>query len=164
MVGVVVAFLKSNRHLRIVLSLVCLFIFDVQAMVQSSILSEEDKLLNVSLKTICKYKKLNLLKTKEETKNYDKLWVSERTLFENQENIRKEFIRTCCDFSIKNIKSSMDGVYLGNFEDGENIIFTDKNICMGVKSDLSKVLLINSKPVISTIRPLFHLQINYNVL
>lgn len=139
------SFFKNRRQLVTMLSLILFSGVEVQGTQKQLPRFNEDNRLGISLSVLDKSPKISLLKTDGEKDWYDRLWSSDRTLEENLDNIRNEFVETCCDFSFKNLNELIPGVYLGRFDDIGDVLFTDDGVHIGLKHDLSKVLLISPK-------------------
>ena len=85
------------------------------------------------------------LSSSEEIRCYDLAWNVNKSLEENQRELVKNFISSCCDFSFKLDDLGLSGIYPGKFDDGESIIFIDKETRMSINHSSNNVVFSNER-------------------
>lgn len=85
------------------------------------------------------------LASREEEYCYKLTWDKNKSLEENQRELVKNFISSCCDFSLKLAEIGLSGIYLGEFDDGESIVFIDKETRTSINHSSNDVMFFNEK-------------------
>ena len=83
--------------------------------------------------------------SKEEELCYELTWDKNRSLEENQRKLIKNFISSCCDFSFRIKEKGLTGIYSGKFDDGENLVFIDKETWIFVDHSSGGIMFFNEK-------------------
>ena len=74
---------------------------------------------------------------------YKLTWDKNKKLEENQQELLKIFMSSCCDFSFRIKERGPGGIYSGKFDDGENIIFIDKETRMFIDHSSNHVIFFD---------------------
>ena len=81
----------------------------------------------------------------EEKLCYELTWDKNKKLEENQRELVKNFISSCCDFSFKVTEQGLNGIYQGKFDDGENIVFIDKETRTSINHISNNIIFFNER-------------------
>ncbi len=85
------------------------------------------------------------LSAREEEICYEQTWDRNKKLEENQRELIKRFMSSCCDFSFKIKAEGLSGIYSGKFDDGENVVFINKETHITASHSLDRVMFFNEK-------------------
>ena len=93
---------------------------------------------------LSEWPKISLL-SREEELCYELTWDKNKTLEENQQELVKNFMSSCCDFSFKLEDIGLSGIYPGKFDDGESVVFIDEETRTYINHSSNDVMFFNER-------------------
>lgn len=107
----------------------------------SEINEQQSKTFEVK-QPLSEWPEISLL-SQEEKLCYEQTWDKNKKLEENQRELLKNFMSNCCDFSFRIKERGPRGVYSGKFDDGESIVFIDKETRMFIDHNSNHVIFFD---------------------
>ncbi|MBO7537132.1 MAG: hypothetical protein J6T29_02210 [Alphaproteobacteria bacterium] len=104
---------------------------------------QQNKTFEIS-QPLSEWPKVSTLSEEEEL-CYKLTWDKGKRLEENKIELIKNFISTCFDFSFKTKETGIKGIYLGEFDDGENVVFIDKEARTSINHGSGEIMFFNEK-------------------
>ena len=136
--------MQKNRR---ICGILCASLFissvSMSALGMSEISEQQNKTFEIN-QPLSEWPKVSAL-SKEEELCYKLTWDENKRLEENQRELIENFISSCCDFSFRIKEKRLTGIYSGKFDDGENLVFIDKETRTSINHGSGGIMFFNEK-------------------